>query len=208
MPINLLSYTDIANMAIDWCGGSLSIDSIDNQNNPDAIVCKRNLPMAVKSELDKFEWTFARKKTPAIPDETEENQIPGYYCYYLPDDFSRLSMYMMFTRNGYKLPVDEYRPTPSYLVENNRLYFLYPVKTIYYNSNQVDIIEWPSLFCDVVALNLAQRIVGKIKGLDADISFFESLYKQKLKDARKADMITLEATQGGESILQLNRTVP
>ena len=208
MPINTLTYTDIANMAIDWCGGSLSIDSIDNPNNPDAIVCKRNLPMAVKSELDKFEWTFARKKTPAILDETEENQIEGYYCYYLPDDFSRLSMYLMFTRNGYDFPVSEYQRMPTYLVENDRLYFRWPIKNIFYTSNNVDIIRWPSLFCDVVALNLAQRIVGKIKGLDADISFFESLYKQKLKDARKADMITLEATQGGESILQLNRIVP
>jgi hypothetical protein len=206
--MNLLTYTDIANMAIDWCGGSLSIDSIDNQNNPDAIVCKRNLPMAIKSELDKFEWTFARKKQPAVPDMTEENQIFGYFCYYLPDDFSRLSNYMMFTRNGYKLPVDEYRTSPSYLVENDRLYVKFPIRTIYYTSNEVDIARWPSLFCDVVALNLAQRIVGKIKGLDADISFFESLYKQKLKDARKADMITLEAAQGGESILQLNRIVP
>lgn len=206
--MNLLTYTDIANMAIDWCGGSLSIDSIDNQNNPDAVVCKRNLPMAIKSELDKFEWTFARKKQPAVLDETEENQIDGYLCYYLPDDFSRISNYLMFTRNGYHLPVDEYRPVPSYLIENNRLYVLYPIKTIYYTSNNVDIVKWPSLFCDVVALNLAQRIVGKIKGLDADIAFFASLYKQKLKDARKADMITMEAAQGGESILQLNRIVP
>lgn len=206
--MNLLTYTDIANMAIDWCGGSLSIDSIDNQNNPDAIVCKRNLPMAIKSELDKFEWTFARKKQEAVLDETEEKQIEGYYCYYLPDDFSRLSMYLMFTRNGYQMPISEYHTLPTYLVEDNRLYVRHPIRTIYYTSNDVDITKWPSLFCDVVALNLAQRIVGKIKGLDADISFFESLYKQKLKDARKADMITLEAAQGGESILQLNRIVP
>lgn len=206
--MNILTYTDIANMAIDWCGGSLSIDSIDNQNNPDAIVCKRNLPMAIKSELDKFEWTFARKKIPAIPDLEEEHQICGYFCYELPSDFSRLSMYLMFTRNGYDPLVNEYNTSPSYFIEEGRLYLRWPVKTLYYTSNEVDITIWPSLFCDVVALNLAQRIVGKIKGLDADISFFESLYKQKLKDARKADMITLEAAQGGESILQRNRIVP
>ena len=206
--MNLLTYTDIANMAIDWCGGSLSIDSIDNQNNPDAIVCKRNLPMAIKSELDKYEWTFARKKIPAVQDTAEENQIAGYFCYSLPDDFSRLSMYLMFTRNGYDPLISEYGQSPTYFIEEGRLYTMFPIKTIYYTSNNVDITKFPSLFCDVVALNLAQRIVGKIKGLDADIGFFESLYKQKLKDARKADMITLEATQGGESILQRNRIVP
>lgn len=206
--MNILTYTDIANMAIDWCGGSLSIDSIDNQNNPDAIVCKRNLPMAIKSELDKYEWTFARKKIPAILDEAEDHQIPGYFCYELPDDFSRLSMYLMFTRNGYDPLVNEYNTRPTYFIEEWRLYTKFPLRTIYYTSNDVPMIKWPSLFCDVVALNLAQRIVGKIKGLDADISFFESLYKQKLKDARKADMITLEASQGGESILQRNRIVP
>lgn len=206
--MNILTYTDIANMAIDWCGGSLSIDSIDNQNNPDAIVCKRNLPMAIKSELDKFEWSFARKKVPAVLVEDQECQIEGYLCYSLPSDFSRLSMYLMFTRNGYAFPVNEYERTPTYFIEDGFLYAKYPVKTIFYTSNDVPMDKWPSLFCDVVALNLAQRIVGKIKGLDADISFFESLYKQKLKDARKADMITMEATQGGESVLQLNRIVP
>lgn len=206
--MNLLTYTDIANMAIDWCGGSLSIDDIDNQNNPDAIVCKRNLPMAIKSELDKFEWTFARKKIPAVPNEDEEYKIEGYFCYDLPDDFSRLSMYLMFTRNGYDVTMNEYRNAPTYFIENGKLYSLYPMKTIYYTSNVVPMEKWPSLFCDVVALNLAQRIVGKIRGLDADISFFESLYKQKLKDARKADMITMEATQGGTSILQYQRIVP
>lgn len=206
--MNLLTYTDIANMAIDWCGGSLSIDSIDNQNNPDAIVCKRNLPMAIKSELDKFEWTFARKKIPAVEDFDEDHQIDGYFCYELPNDFSRISMYLMFTRNGYDPKISEYGRSPTYFIEEGRLYLLYPIKTLYYISNEAPIESWPSLFCDVVALNLAQRIVGKIKGLDSDISFFEVLYKQKLKDARKADMITLEATQGGESILQLNRIVP
>ena len=206
--MNLLTYTDIANMAIDWCGGSLSIDDIDNQNNPDAIVCKRNLPMAIKSELDKFEWTFARKKIPAVENFADENKIYGYHCYSLPNDFSRISMYLMFTRNGYDLKISEYGHSPTYFLENGYLYTLLPITTIYYTSNEVDIVKWPSLFCDVVALNLAQRIVGKIKGLDADVAFFETLYKQKLKDARKADMITLEATQGGESVLQLNRIVP
>ena len=206
--MNLLTYTDIANMAIDWCGGSLSIDDIDNQNNPDAIVCKRNLPMAIKSELDKFEWTFARKKIPAVENFADENKISGYHCYSLPNDFSRISMYLMFTRNGYDLKISEYGHSPTYFLENGYLYTLLPITTIYYTSNEVDIVKWPSLFCDVVALNLAQRIVGKIKGLDADVAFFETLYKQKLKDARKADMITLEATQGGESVLQLNRIVP
>ena len=206
--MNILTYTDIANMAIDWCGGSLSIDNIDNKNNPDAIVCKRNLPMAIKSELDKYEWTFARKKIPAVLDLIEEHQIEGYLCYELPDDFSRISMYLMFTRNGYDPLVHEYDTAPSYFTEEGRLYTKFPLRVIYYTSNDVPIIKWPSLFCDVVALNLAQRIVGKIKGLDADISFFESLYKQKLKDARKVDMITLEASQGGESVLQRNRIVP
>ena len=93
--LTTLTYTDIANMAIDWCGGALSIQSIDDQNNPDAIVCARNLPQAIRSELDKYEWAFAQRVVPAVLEQDESYKIDGYFCYSLPDDFSRVSMYLL-----------------------------------------------------------------------------------------------------------------
>ena len=58
-----------------------------------------------------------------------------------------------------------------------------------------------------MSLNLAQRIAGKLKGMDADIAFLEQMYKVKLKDARRNELITMEANQGGESILQIQRMI-
>ena len=201
-----LTYTDIANMAIDWCGGALSIADIDDKQNPDAIVCARNLPQSIRTELDKYEWAFAQREAIAVPDTTKEMQIPGYFCYYLPDDFSRLSNYLWSEQ--YWAKVTEYQRRHSYMLRRNRLYTKFPIKFIPYISGDVDIAEWPALFADVVALNLAERICGKMKGLDADISFIESLYRLKLKDARRVELIQTEATQSGTSILQDIRFVP
>lgn len=201
-----LTYTDIANMAIDWCGGALSIASIDDKQNPDAIVCARNLPQAIQTELDKYEWAFAQREAVAVKDETEAFQIPGYVCYELPKDFSRISNYLWDEQ--YHVRVSEYQYGHTYMVRQNRLYTKYPIETIPYISNNVPIAEWPALFADVVALNLAERICGKLKGMDADISFIESLYRLKLKDARRVELIQTEATQGGTSILQDNRMIP
>lgn len=200
------TFTDIANMALDWCGASLSIDDINNKNNPDAILCCRNLKQAVVTELDKYEWAFARVTIKAEPIDDENCQLPGYLCYKLPDDFSRLSMYTFFDR--YTLNVSEYQMGHTYLVQNKHLYTKFPLEYISYQSNNVPISLWPALFKDIVALNLTQRIVSKIRGTDADISFFISLYKEKLKDARHQELITTEATQGGFSTLQLNRIIP
>lgn len=201
-----LTYTDIANMAIDWCGGALSITDINDQNNPDAIVCARNLPQAIRSELDKYEWAFAQRLTPAVLDTNPDVQIDGYFCYSLPDDFSRISMYLLQEFCWER--TSEYVRKHSFMVRRNRLYTRFPLKKIPYISGKVDIAEWPSLFADCVALNLAQRICGKMKGMDADISFYENLYRTKLKDARRLELIQTEASHDGMSVLQYNRWIP
>lgn len=204
--LTTLTYTDIANMAIDWCGGALSITNIDDPNNPDALVCARNLPQAIRSELDKYEWAFAQRVVPAVRDESPDKQIDGYFCYSLPDDFSRVSMYLL--QEFCPISQLEYSRRHSFMVRQNRLYTRFPLVKIPYISSKVPISEWPSLFADCVALNLAQRICGKMKGPDADISFYENLYRVKLKDARRLELIQTEASHPGMSVLQYNRWIP
>lgn len=204
--INTLTYTDIANMAIDWCGGALSIPDITDQQNPDAIVCARNLPQAIATELSKYEWAFAQRVAPAVEETDKDYEICGYTCYSLPDDFVRISNYLF--NEFYPVPTFEYQRGHTFMVRRNHLYTKFKLRKIPYISGKVNISEWPSLFCDCVALNLAERICGKLKGLDADISFMESLYRLKLKDARRLELIQTEATQGGVSILQQQRWVP
>lgn len=203
--VNDLTYTDIANMALDWCGGPLSIQSIDDSNNPDAVLCKRNLRLAIRSELEKFEWVFARKRE-SRPEITEGDKvIPGYHCYELPSDFSRLAMYTFF--EDAPVAISEYTKGHGYFIEDGHLYTKWALDEIKYSSNWVNISKWPTLFCDIVALNLAQRIAPKIKGTDADVLFFEKMYHQKLKDARRLELIGTEAMRGEESILQHQRIV-
>ena len=198
--LTTLTYTDIANMAIDWCGGALSITDINDKNNPDAVVCARNLPQAIRSELDKYEWAFAQRVVPAVEDKTPEVQIDGYFCYSLPDDFSRISMYLL--PEYIPIRTSEYARKHSFMVRRNHLYTLFPMLKIPYISHDVPVSE----YC--VELNLAQRICGKMKGPDADISFYENLYRVKLKDARRLELIQTEASHDGMSVLQYNRWIP
>jgi hypothetical protein len=202
---NPLTYTDIANMALDWCGGAMSIHDIDDSNNPDAVLCKRNLRIAIRSELEKFEWAFARKRMNVTEVTEGDKLIPGYHCYELPSDFARLSMYTFF--DDVRDATSEYTIGHGYFVQDEHLYSKWPVSVLKYNSNWINITKWPTLFCDMIALNLAQRIAPKIKGMDADVLFFEKLYHQKLKDARRLELIATEATFPGMSVLQYQRTV-
>ena len=115
-----LTYTDIANMALDWCGASLSIQDIDEKQNPDAILCARNLPHAIQTELDSYEWAFARRVITPVKDESPDRQIPGYICYSLPDDFSRLSMYQFFDYY-YRLTHAKWRGLARFLMEKIKM---------------------------------------------------------------------------------------
>lgn len=197
---NTLTYTDIANMAIDWCGGAMSINNIDDTQNPLAVICKRHIGQCVKVELDKFEWVFSRKFKKAIPvdyDAYPDAEIKGYIAYRLPKDFSRLSLY--FFNEFYRYRTDPYQIGHNYFLTSDYLYTRQSLDTIPYVSNETDITKWHSLFCDMVGVALAERIAGKVQGLDANISFLESLYKIKKRDARRLDLIQMEPSPTGRS---------
>lgn len=203
---NTLTLTDIANMAIDWCGGALSIQSIDDAQNPLAVICKRNMPQCVRAELDKYEWVFARKFTKAVKVDLNTHpdaEIKGYIAYHLPQDFSRLSMY--FFDDFYVYRTNQYQWGHNYFLTSDYLYTRRELDTIPYASNKVPISKWHSLFCDIVAIALAERIAGKVQGLDADVKFLNSLYKDKKRDARKLDLIQMEANPTGRSDSQQAR---
>lgn len=203
---NTLTYTDIANMAVDWCGGALSIQSIDDTQNPLAILVKRHLHQCVRAELDKYEWVFARKFVKAVPVDLElhpEAEIKGYIAYHLPEDFSRLSMY--FFDDFYIYRTNQYQWGHNYFLTSDYLYVRHKLCTLPYVSNDVPIAKWHSLFCDIVSIALAERIAGKVQGLDANVQFLNSLYKDKKRDARKLDLIQMEANPTGRSDSQQAR---
>lgn len=203
---NTLTLTDIANMAIDWCGGALSIQSIDDQQNPLAILCKRHISQCVRVELDKYEWVFSRKFTPTIEVDLTahpEAEVKGYFAYYLPQDFSRLSLY--FFDDFYRYRTNQYQWGHNYFLTSDYLYTRRKFDTLPYVSNETPISKWHSLFCDMVAIALAERIAGKVQGLDANVAFLTALYKDKKRYARKLDLIQMEANPTGRSDSQQAR---
>lgn len=204
---NTLTITDVANMAIDWCGGAMSIANIDDLQNPLAVLCKRHMAQCVRAELDKYEWVFARKfvvPTKVDYDAYPEANIPGYIAYHLPQDFSRLSLY--FFNEFYPYRTTQYQMGHNYFLTSDYLYVRREIAgALPYVSNDVPIAKWHSLFCDIVAIALAERIAGKVQGLDANVQFLNSLYKDKKRDARKLDLIQMEANPTGRSDSQQAR---
>lgn len=204
--MNTLNYTDIANNAVDWCGGALSIQDINDTNNPLAVLCKRHLGQCIRSELDKYEWVFARKFEKAIPVDLTaypKAEIDGYIAYHLPQDFSRLSLYFFNEFHPYR--TNQYQHGHNYFLTADYIYTRTKLDTLAYVSNNVPIEKWHSLFCDIVSLALSERIAGKVQGLDANVSFINSMYKDKRKDARKLDLIQMEANPTGRSDSQQAR---
>ena len=200
--INTLTETDIANNALDHVGG-LNINSINDTNNPNAVLCKRHYGQCVKAELDKFEWLFAYKVTKALPVDIEaypEAQIPGYIAYHLPADFSRLSQY--FFNEHYPFRHNQYMMGHTYFLTSQYLYTRFPIDTIPYVSNNVPMEKWPTLFCDVMSIALAVRIARKIMGADADIAFLTQVYNKDVSAARRQQLIQMEPSATGTTETQ------
>lgn len=194
---NILTETDIANMALDWVGG-LNIQSIDDTNNPLSVLCKRHLGQCVRAEINKYEWTFARKFANAVAVDTTahpEAAIEGYIAYHLPADFSRLSQY--FFNEFYPHRTNQYQPHHNYFLTAKYLYTRRPLDMIPYITQNPAIADYPVLFCDMCAMSLATRIAKKVAGLDSDVSFLETYYDKKVREARRQNVLQLEASPTG-----------
>lgn len=202
---NTLTATDICNLALDWCGG-LNIQDIEDKNNPNAALCKRHFGQCVRAELNKYEWTFARKFKKAIAVDYEaypDAEIKGYIAYHLPTDFSRLSQY--FFNEFYPHRTNQYQMGHNYFLTAEYLYTRRPIDTIPYVSQEPAPKDYPTLFCDMVAMSLATRIAKKIAGADADMQFLESFYDKKVREARRQNVLQLEASPTGFSDTQIAR---
>lgn len=202
---NTLTETDIANNALDHVGG-LNIQSIDDNTNPNAQLCRRHFAQCVRAELDKYEWMFAYKVTKAIPVDLESYpnaEIKGYIAYHLPADFSRLSQF--FFGSYYPYRKNQYDMGHNYFITSDYLYTRRPIDEIPYTSNHVEIAKWPQLFCDVMAAALAIRIARKIMGTDADIAFLNQIYNKEVSAARRQQVLQMEPGSTGTSETQDSR---
>lgn len=199
------TYTDIANFALDHVGG-LNIQNIDNENDPNAILCKRHLGRCIRAEFDKYEWTCARKfKAVKEVDYTKKPDayIKGYKAYELPSDFSRLSQY--FFSEYYPYRKNQYDLGHNYFLTAEYLYCKYPLETLPYCSNKVPIVKWPQLMCDVMAAALAKSIARKIMGTDEDVSVTTAIYNKAVSDARRQQVLQMEPSGTGPTETQLSR---
>ena len=204
---NTTTYTDIANFALDHVGG-LNIQSIDDTNNPNALLCKRHLGRCVRAEFDKYEWTCARKFTKPIAVDIKakpEAYVAGYIAYHLPEDFSRLSQY--FFSEHYPYRKNQYDLGHNYFLTSDYLYTRFPIETLPYSSNSVPIAKWPQLLCDVIAAALAMSIARKIMGSDVDISVMEAVYRKAVAEARRQQVLQMEASGTGMSETQVARVM-
>ena len=202
---NILTSTDLCNFALDHVGGN-NIQNIDDTNNPNAVLCKRHYGQCVRAELNKYEWTFARKFKKAVAVDLityPDAEMQGYIAYELPSDFSRLSQY--FFNEYYPYRKDQYQLGHNYFLTSDYLYTKHPIDTIPYTSQEVAISKYPALFCDLVSIALATRLAKKIMGNDSDVSFLEKYYDKKVVEARRQNVLQLEPSATGFTETQVAR---
>lgn len=203
---NTQTVNDICNLALDLLG-ALNIQDINDTMNPNSVICKRHYGQCVKAELDKYEWYFARRwiNTPVLVDYTQHPnaEVKGYYAYFLPSDFSRLSQY--FFGETYPYRKCQYDRGHTYFITDKYLYTRYPIDTIPYISNVVPIADYDTLFVDVVSAALATRMAKKIAGSDADIAFLDSVYNKMVSTARRKQVLQMEPSGTGATETQYAR---
>lgn len=198
--MNILTITDICNCALDMVNGQ-NIQDIDDETNPNAELCKRHFASDLKAELSKGEWTFARRFIkPAL---AIDQNIPGYNCYVLPNDFGRLSLY--FFSQMYPYRSNQYDRCSNYFLTSKYIYTRMPLEELPYITEEPNMEELDPNFIKMLEATLAVSIAPKIMGTDANVDFLYKIYLQYKHIAMRNGLLQMEASATGYSETQLAR---
>ena len=80
----LVTYTDIANMALGYVGGGV-LNNLETDATEDANLARRYFDVSRKAELETYDWSFARRFQ-VLPAASDEPQEPWSFAYVLPAD--------------------------------------------------------------------------------------------------------------------------
>lgn len=179
----MTSIIDICNAALDHVAGN-PITSLDDQVEQ-ARLCKRNFPLARDATLRAFPWPCAIRSDTLAPLANTTVPWGSAYEYQLPTDCLR-----MLTVQG--------EDFAAWRIEGRSIVTgAGPALSVRYIFRQEDATAYDPLLVDALALNLAIRLVTRMRESAAALTTLTQLYQRTLREAKRSASQERTATAYG-----------
>lgn len=171
------SEADIANIALGHLGKPFIVNI--NSNKVEAVKAKFHLPMARRTALRRFDWTFARR-TVQLAGVTDTTYAGRYeQVYDAPNEALKIW--------GIMLPDRPNELVKDYYLENGRIYTNLTGAYCRYQVDVRDPAGWPEGFAESVGCKLAEKMAPTMTRRRSDIASFRVLYEEEIMRAAEQD---------------------
>lgn len=182
--MNILTKTQIANLALSHCGVSKPIADLDTEHSIEAQECLTWFDVARRTTLLKIPWSFATKQV--APALVANQPTPEWlFAYQYPDDALKLTRFMSWRGNNdtrqsrvpyrifqpVSIQLSSVQPTPTTPYTNITGLWLYTnwpginvslPTIIEYTFDNKNISQWPDYFNMAFSFVLASLIVTTV----------------------------------------------
>lgn len=201
----MATAVDICNIALSYLGDRATVTSIDPpEGSAQADHCARFYPIAVKSLLASFNWSFAITRKVLSPFTTRP--LGGGYAFGLPADLVTLIEVKTYDvvededQTSTKAKAKEqFQTSPVHVHYTRELYnnqdaliTEYPRVWIKYVTSEVPARNFPNLFADALAYLLASKLAGVLMPGSSGAQMSQAMLKifQQVEErARHADAV-------------------
>ena len=171
------SEAEIANLALAHLGKPFIVNI--NSSKVEASKARFHLPMARKSALRRFDWTFARR-TAQLAEVTDTTYRGRYDIVYdAPNEALKIW--------GILLPDRPNELVKDYYLENGRIYTNLKGAFCRYQVDVRDPAKWSDGFAQAVACKLAEGMAPSMTRRRSDIAAFRVLYEEEIARAAEQD---------------------
>ena len=176
------SPTRICNQALSKIS-AMRINDLDADSSPQAIACRTHYEPTRDALIRSYPWRFASARV-TLSQDTVTPDFEWNYQYHLPNDFMLMKSIFenRFTSNNFQ----------NYALEGNLLLTNESEMEIRYVKKVTDASKFDPLFVKLLALLLADELIGQLAGGDAKI-------QQKIDNAIARLMPAVRALDGQET---------
>ena len=158
-----------------------------NEATPQARACKTVYEGALRSVLVAWPWSCAVRRA-LLPKSTEQNAFGAGNKYLrLPDDIKVLPLTDTGEKEGEPVP---YSVEGRFIITSQEA----PLK-VRYISSELEPVDMPPSFYDLVAAKLASRLSEKLTGSKNKLNSMEAIYQQRMREAVMADSFERSAEE-------------
>lgn len=171
------SEAEIANLALAHLGKPFIVNI--NASSVEASKARFHLPMARRTALRRFDWTFARRTVKLA--EITDTTYRGRYEIVFDAPNQALKIW------GLLLPDRPNEIVKDYYLENGRIYTNLKGAFCRYSVDVREPSQWSEGFAEAVACKLAEKMAPSMTRRRSDIASFRILYEEEIARAAEQD---------------------